>query len=260
MTKIFIEMVGGGLQYIFFILFFFLPVPLFAQEPEGILPDNMMMDTSATVFEYRRLGITIVAPSKGIELLHLPNTSSRARELAEQYRFNYLLNASPDSTGATYRTGLLKIGGLQYGSLVGDQNRTHVVRIDSRSGRAAFIPRSSFISDTSRTVVEFQAGPLLFENGKLVSAVQPNSVSVPAKRRQTLLALIDKTEILLLVTREPYVLSDLAVKLGNLSLFKGKKFDVIALATRDSTALYSRNFPRLNLNSEARMPLLIGVR
>lgn len=257
MTKNFIEMSGGGLRYIFFILFFFPAVPLRAQEPEGIVPDNMMMDTSATVFEYRRLGITIVAPSKGIEFLYMPKTSSRVREVAEQFRCNYLLNASLEGASANYRTGFLKIGGIQYGSLVAEKSLTHVVRLDTRNGRLIFIPRSVFVVDTSKTAIEFQAGPLLIENGKPVAQ---NPVRAEDKHRQTLVATINNTEIYLLVTRERYSFFDLTEKLTNLSIFKGKRLDVIALTTGDSTVFYSKNFPRMNLNAENRMPLLIGIR
>ncbi len=248
---------GGGLLYVFFILFFFFPAILPAQEPEGVVPDNMMMDTSATVFEYRRLGITAVAPSNGVEFLFLPNNSSSLPDVAERLRYNYLINASSDSAGANYRTGLLKIGGIQYGSFIEDKSRSYIVRIDRPSGRVAFIPHSAFISDSSKTVLEFQAGPLIIENGKAVSS----QIQKPGeKHRRTLLALLGNTEMYLLVTRGQYALPDLAEKLVSFSIFKGKRLDVIVLAAGDSSAVYARNFPRVNLNAEGRMPLLIGIR
>ncbi len=249
-------MVGGGLNYIFLIIFFLLPVSLHAQEPEGVVPDNMMMDTSATVFEYRRLGITIVAPSKGIELLYLPNIASRVREIAEQSQYAYLLGASSDTVGANYRTGWLKIGGVQYRPFVANNSLTHIIRFDPRSRRAMFIPRSTFVTDTSAAVTEFQAGPLVLENGK------PVVTPLPAvdKHLQTLLIIAGDNEIFLLVTRARYSLSDLAERLLNLSIFKGKRLDAIALGVGDSTLLYSRNFYRVNLNAGEKMPLLIGIR
>lgn len=253
-------MMGGGLLYIFFILLFFLCNPILAQEPEGILPDNMMMDTSATVFEYRRLGITVVAPSKGIEFLYMPNTSLRVREVAEQYRFNYLLNASRDSGTAKFHTGWLKIEGVQYGSLVADKYLTHVVRTDARTGQITFIPRAAFAIDTSNAAVEFQTGPLVIANGKPVAGLVQSPARVADKQRWTLLATIDNTEIFLLIARDRYSLFDLVKTLLDLSIFKGKKLDAIALNTGDSMILYSRNFPAVNLNVKDRVSLLIGIR
>ena len=135
-----------------------------------------------------------------------------------------------------------------------------MVRVDARSKRVKFTRKDEFVPDTALSTVEFQTGPLVIENGKPSMAFIEGSINGLAKQRRTLLATLDTTQLFLVIVREMISLDELARMLPTLSVFKGKRLDVVNLDGGSSTALYSRNFPRLNFNVNDRLPLLIGVR
>ena len=204
--------------------------------------------------------IPVLSPC--VELLYFSDSAPVVRDVAVQNKFRYLINGSyfHGSRLNALHAGWLRVYGKHYTMLTDDRQLTHVVKIDSSKKSISFIRKEEFAADSTASTLEFQTGPLIIENGKAATEFIQSSINGLAKHRRTLMATIENSQLVLILVREKVSLDELAKYLLRLSIFKGKKLDVINLDGGSSTALYVKAIPRLNFNIEDKLPILIGVK
>jgi len=156
--------------------------------------------------------------------------------------------------------GWLRTLGTTYAPVRADRQLTHIVRYDSRSGVTDVLPWKDFKPSDSQHTIEFQTGPLIIRHNEVASDLIANSINGPGKYTRTLIAVGGKNELWFITVRKPVSLDSIARVLLRLSLFKGKRIDVVNLDGGPSVAFFAKAFPQLNYNTNDRLPLVIGVK
>lgn len=161
-------------------------------------------------------------------------------------------------------SGLLQIKGEVISKLALDPAKqvTRVVVFNEENNEVSIESAKDFpVEDyEGEEYTLFQTGPLLIENGEIMSSEIQASANGNTKAMRTLLGIMDNGERFLAVTRLEFTLEDLAKNLLELDIFQGKNITVVNLDGGSSTAMYSRDLDNFNWRKTTRLPSVIGVK
>ncbi|MGE5681711.1 MAG: phosphodiester glycosidase family protein [Bacillota bacterium] len=238
------------------------PVSADTSKTKGIVPDEIITDGNITVSNYLKdYRLKIISIPDTVYYLYVPLNANTVKVTGEEGNWRYLINSSFFSgpRNNAKHAGWLRINGKTYEQILVDRQLTHVVSINKSFDRINFCDYKEFVSDIDNNYLEFQTGPLVIENNKLAEDYINSSINGLRTAPRTLLASLDNRQMFFVIC-ESY--TDL-IRLGNyllkLSVFMGKKLDVVNLDGGPSTALYCRHYSRINYNTDAALPFLLGV-
>lgn len=231
-------------------------------EVHGITPDEKIIDGNITVYSYlKEHRLRIVSIPDSIHYVCSPKNSKQFSQIASEMNFRYMVNAtyfSGPSTDARH-AGWLWIYGTLYEHTAEDKQLTHVVCIDRLNKKISYTYYKDFTTEFNKECLEFQTGPLIIENSKLAETYINSSINGLKKAPRTMLASLDNKQMFFIISESYQDLITLGNYIMKLSVFYGKKLDVVNLDGGPSTALYSKNDSKLNYNNYAVLPFLLGV-
>jgi len=226
-------------------------------------PNETIKDGNITVYNYDMLNISLISVPDTLYYVLIPKDAAKFNSVALENNFRYQINASyfAGSAKDASHCGLLKIyNSVIDSSLIEDKQLKYIASFNKAEHKINFFYYKDFVSQNDPNTLDFQTGPLIVQNNKLAEEAIKSSINWKRKAQRTLIASLDNKEIFLVVVRKKTGLIELGNALLKLSVFKNKKLDVMNLDGGSSTALYSRNFPKLDYNSNAQLPLLIGIK
>ncbi len=222
-------------------------------------PDEVLHDHGVNIYQYERFGMTILSLPGAFDFLYLPADTESVASVAQRFGYRFVANGSYFH-GDRAHAGWLSIDRKVYARALTDHQLTHIVSYNRKNGTIKFIPSAEFSAHATAGSTRFQTGPLIIAQGRLDSMLINNSVNGRGLHRRTLLAATDLKHLYLITVRSPVALDVLGEFLLRASIFSGKRLDVINLDGGSSVALWTRNFPRLDFNQDAALPILLGVR
>lgn len=223
------------------------------------VPDGVIHDHGVIISQYHALRMTMLALPGQFDLLYAPKDTLSVARTAKLHNFRYVVNGSYFHADQTH-AGWLSIDHTVYAKALADRQLTHIVSCDRRSGTIEFISTADFVSRPGDGVTQFQTGPLIIDDGRLDSTRIRKSVNGRGSYPRTLLAVTNRTHAYLITVRAAVSLEVVGAFLLKASEFSGQRLDVINLDGGRSVALWSRDFPQLDFNQDARLPILLGVR
>jgi exopolysaccharide biosynthesis protein len=224
-------------------------------------PDTTFVDGQNRVYLFRQFDMTILSVHNGFEYLFTPKAVPSLLSVARAGQYRFMINGSFfDGTRLdAQHSGWLHILGKSFGSVWDNRQLTHIVRFDKNSGTLEIIASKAFTPSHNDHTIEFQTGPLVIENSKVVLSLISHSINGSGKYTRTLIAVSNRNEIMFITVRKPVSLDVLGRFLLTLSVFDKKRLDVVNLDGGPSVAFYARAFPKLNYNVDDHLPLLLGV-
>jgi hypothetical protein len=231
--------------------------------PFSLKPDEVIKDSNAAVYNYSIMGMTVVEISGALDFLFFPENPKPFGQIAKENGFSYQINGSYFA-GANLKAshcGILKIyDKVIQPKIMEDQQLKYIFSYDREKKEAEFCYYKNYKLTDDPDKLVFQTGPLVIENNVTADTAIKSSINWARKTKRTLIATLDKKRIFLIIVRENTDMINLAGFLQKLSIFAGGRLDVMNLDGGSSTALYLKNYPRLNYRESARLPLLIGIK
>lgn len=237
-------------------------LPCIAGKAAGIKEKSILPDGKERIYNYDKYGISIIELHGGFEFLFIPKDVPSVKDVAEKVGFRFVINASfydGDNLNAGH-AGWLRLFGRTYCPVKKDSQLTHIFKYDTVSKKVAIIPCLDFKGSNSSNSIEFQTGPLVIEGNKIDLKDIKESINGFRHDKRSLLAVDRNGTIYFITVREGIPLDRLGRHLLRLPVFSKKTIDVVNLDGGPSVALYVKNFPGLNYNESARLPLLLGVK
>ncbi|MDP4176202.1 MAG: phosphodiester glycosidase family protein [Bacteroidota bacterium] len=229
---------------------------------QGITPDEKITDGNITVYSYQKEHrLEIVSIPDSIHFVYSPKNNKTFLQIAKDMNFRYMVNAtyySGYSRDASH-VGWLWIYGTLYENVAEDKQLTHIVSINRLSKKISYTYYKDFKSELDKDCLEFQTGPLIVENNKLAENYINSSINGLRKAPRTMLASLDNKQMFFIISESSMDLITLGNYIMKLSVFYGKRLDVVNLDGGPSTALYSKNYSKLNYNEDAVLPFHLGI-
>lgn len=224
--------------------------------------DETIIDGNITIYKYtKEVVLTIISIPDTVYYLYMPMLPSSVESIGKESNWRYLINATyfsgPRSNAK--HVGWLRINGHIYEPISDDKQLTHVARIDRHTGDISFTYYKDFIAEYNEDFLEFQTGPLVVENNKVAEDYIRSSINGLRTAERTLLASTDNKHLYFIICKSYKDLISIGSYLIKLSPFARKRLNVINLDGGPSTALYSNNYSKLNYNSAASLPFLLGI-
>jgi exopolysaccharide biosynthesis protein len=219
-------------------------------------------DENTEVFEYSKFGLSVIKLKRpAFSFIYVKKDPKIFSELASENDCSYAINSSffAGTYQEAYPAGLLNLWGENYSPIAGDRQLTHVLRYNKTSGTAEIHQAHTFDQKLEKDILEFQTGPLVTDNNKVVTGSINASYNGSQNHQRTLLAILGD-EIHLITVREEISLDLLGYYLLSLPYYKNMDVQVLNLDGGNSTAFYSKAFSNLNFNTSAQLPLLLCVK
>jgi len=230
---------------------------------KSLRPDETIKDGNITVFNYKLADMTIVTVPDTLNFIFVPNEVKPFEEMAKENNFRYMINSTyfAGNNLKAKHCGILKnYEQIISPDLMQDKQIKYVVSYNRKDRKIDYSYFENFKPSSDANTLEFQTGPLVIENNKLSDTAIRSSINWERKTKRTLIASLDNKDIFLIIVRENVDMINLGKFLLKLSIFKDRKLDVMNLDGGSSTALYSKNHPKLGYRLSARLPLLIGIK
>jgi exopolysaccharide biosynthesis protein len=237
-------------------------VPRDTTQVHGITPDETITDGNITVYSYLKdPSLRIVSIPDSIHYVYSPKNTKTFLQIAKDMNFRYMINATYFSGSArdASHAGWLWIYGTLYEQVAEDKQLTHIVSINRLSKKISYTYYKDFKSELDKDCLEFQTGPLIIENSKLAEDCIKSSINGLRNAPRTMLASLDNKQMFFIISESSRDLITLGNYIMKLSVFYGKRLDVVNLDGGPSTALYSKNYSKLNYNDEAVLPFHLGI-
>ncbi len=228
----------------------------------GTGPLNAQAQFGAEVITADEFGLVVIPFTKPFEYLYLPTEAPTVRQVGELYNYRFMINGSyfdGQRTNAIH-AGLLNIFGNLHTPLKEDHQLTHVAVLDTTEHTLSCYKYEYYTSGTSDEVIEFQTGPLVIERSRLARKFINASINGESNHTRTLLGYTDDHTFYLIIVTKPVMLEPLGKYLLRMPVFQYKNLTVVNLDGGSSVALYSRDYPDLNFNTDDHLPLLLGIK
>ncbi len=220
------------------------------QQPKPKHGDNIHFDPL--------LEMTIAPCGSSFDILYHPKPKLSLKEVAEKNGYRYIINGSYYNR---VRGNCIPAGWFNYnGKILGKFSRgkvfTHVVQYNLASKEFQFIPQKFFNHKKRYGVIEFQTGPLIISNGKVVKSSAMNTRIHNGQYTRTFLAVRDKVKAYFITVRTPVSLDDAAEALMKTELVKKGNVSIICIESGEAVAFYAADKSEYNFNHEDVLPIL----
>lgn len=224
-----------------------------------ITPDRVIKDSSIHAYEFVPWGIVVLAMTNHFDFIYTPSRPVSIKDVATESNYRYVINGSFFERSGEH-AGVLSILGEMHTPHKPDAQLTHIVRYAPETGAILFLPNSE-LTGAGRLHIEFQTGPLVIENNRVMQQYIQESANGHGLHKRTLLGYTegDGTKYFIIV-KNAISLDTLGELLLRFSIFSQKKLHVVNLDGGPSVALYAKNHQELNYNTKARLPILLAIR
>lgn len=230
---------------------------------KSLKPDETIKDGNITVYNYKLADVTIVTVPDTLDFIFEPKDVKPFEETAKENNFRYMINSTyfaGSNINATH-CGRLKI----YEKVIApdimyDKQLKYIATFNRKEHKIEYAYFEKHKMSDDPNTLEFQTGPLVIENNTLADTAIKSSINWARKTKRTLIASLDNKEIFLVIVRDNVDMIELGRFLLKLSVFKNGKLDVMNLDGGSSTALYSKNNPKLGYRLSSRLPFSIGIK
>ncbi len=218
-------------------------------------------DGNTIIYNSDIYDITIIGFKGNFEVLYDPQDPPSLSTAGQLYGYRYLINGSYFE-GSRVHAGWLSVLGERHTPLKDDRQLSHMAVLDTSLGYLDFPDLELWDSTmTSEITIEFQTGPLVIHANQIDTLSIQASINGMTAHLRTFLAYTEEDGMkYFIITRHIGSLENVAHHLLSLPVFEGKTLFVMNLDGGSSTALYSRNHPELNFNTNRPLPILLGIR
>jgi hypothetical protein len=236
--------------------------PAQTQSPNRVVlsPDSSVRSSDVMVSMWKHPHVAVVEVPDTFVFCYLPRNEVTLDSIARREKLRCVINGSffEGARGNASHAGWLSLYGLKVTPVMDERQLTHVVRNNGTQRTIEFLPARPFATSTNPCLVEFQTGPLVIENGRVREDLIRSSINGSSRHTRSLLATLDHRRCFFITVTDRVTLTDLADTLLRLSIFQRGRLDVVNLDGGSSVALYVRDVPGVNCNTNDRLPILIG--
>lgn len=242
-------------------------MPQYSVMSSGIKEDNKVYDSQFKLYYYEPFELSIVTSKRIFQFDLIRDNEENVEDIANKFGYKYLVNSSffgKNAEGLYEHAGFLNFYGDVWYPLRTDEDTrqlTHIVRYDKVRKSLEFVPWQDFeTKEGNKYVVEFQTGPLVLKDNEVQKDLIYNSKNGRSTHTRTMIGYNDDGEYFLITFRTFVSLNEAADILTNLKLFKNQNINIINLDGGSSVTFYSKDYPEYNFNTDAVLPLFIGLR
>ncbi len=249
-------------RVVLYLFIFCLTFCTFATGLAQLQPQSSKARRGETVYYDAEIEMTIAPCNNTIDLLYFPSPKASLKTIAEKNNFKYVINGIYyyKSRGKAKPAGWYNDQGVIPGKLSRNKAFSHIVQFDLNTREFKFIPLKFFNPKKRFSVLEFQAGPMIIENSRIINSSAMHFRNHEGQYIRTLLAVKDKKQAFFITIRTPVSLEEAAERIKSSEIGKKGSLSVISLESGKGVAFYSSEHPEYNFNEEDVLPLLIGVK
>ncbi len=211
-------------------------------------------------YEYSRAGVWVAVFTTPLEL---SNSWSDGPSLEDGSRLqNYLVSVNGTYFKGSYDkatpAGFFQEEGVNSSQVLQDKQLTRIVSYSASENKLVFSKVNEYI--TGGSDFAFQTGPQILTDGVIEDQEISNSINGLGSYKRTFLGKTSTGSFVFGTATSPISLLQLGAVLKEMQVFKGQQITVVNLDGGPSTAMYSKDFDRVNWNTTMRLPLIIGTR
>lgn len=220
-----------------------------------------ILDGNVIIYNSGLYDMTIVGFKGDIEIIYDAENPPTLKQAGQLNDYRYLINGSYFHASREH-AGWLSILGTQHAELLDDKQLSHIVVLNKELEYIDF-PGLEIWNDssTSSETIEFQTGPMVVAANTVDTLSINASINGKGAHLRTLLAFTEEDGMrYFIICRDLGPLENIGEHLLSLPVFKDKTLWAVNLDGGSSTALYSRDYPILNFNTERPLPILLGIK
>lgn len=247
---------------VIYIFTFILLFCTFASGMAQLQQQNPKLKRGETIYYDAEIEMTIAPCNNVIDLLYFPMPKSSLKTIAEKNNFKYVINGAYyyKSRDKAKPAGWYNDQGVVSGKLSRNKAFSHIVQFDLTTREFKFIPLKFFNPKKRFSVLEFQAGPMIIENNKVINLSDMHFRNHEGQYIRTLFAVKDKKQAYFITIRTPVSLEEAAERILKADFCRKGSINVVSLESGRGVAFYSSDHPEYNFNEGDALPILIGVK
>jgi exopolysaccharide biosynthesis protein len=223
---------------------------------------NQKQKRAETITYDSEIEMTIAPCGNALDLMYFPYPKASLKAIAEKNNFRFVINGAYfyQSRGKAVPAGWYNDQGVVSGKLSKNKMLSHIVQYNTETKEFQFLPLRFFNPKRRYSVFEFQAGPMIIENNKVVTESLARLRGLRGQYTRTFLAVRDKRSAYFITIRTPVSLEEAAEHIMKAEIARKGSLTVISLGSGKGAAFYSANHPEYNYNSDDALPIIIGAK
>ena len=220
------------------------------QQPKPKHGDNIHFES--------QLEMTIAPCGNTFDVVFNPKPSLSLKEVADKGGYRYIINGSYYNRlrGKCIPAGWFNYNGKILGKFSRGKVFTDIVQYNLSTKEFQIIPQNFFNHKKRYGVIEFQTGPLIISNSKMVKSSTMNTRIHNGQYTRTFLAVKDKIKAYFITIRTPVSLDDAVEELMKSDLVKKGNVSIICIESGEAVAFYAADKAEYNFNQEDVLPIL----
>jgi len=230
--------------------------------PAHTQQQNGKQRRAETIYYDSEIEMTVAPCGNALDLQYYPSPKLSLKAIAEKNNFKYVINGAYfyESRGKAVPAGWYNDQGVVSGKLSKNKAFSHIVQYNNETKEFQFLPLKFFNPKRRYSVLEFQAGPMIIENNKIMTDIYANARGLRGQYTRTFFAVRDKRSAFFITIRTPVSFEEAAEHIMKADFAKKGSITVISLGSGKGVAFYSANHAEYNFNSDDALPIIIGAK